>query len=133
MSVPMVTLNQLLLVAIGGAIGASLRFVVSMSLAHVSDALPLGTLLVNVIGAFMAGILIVWFWHKGLIGSSFHLVLMVGLLGGFTTFSAFSVETLALVERGLWTTAIYSVAANVLGSLIAVWGGAAIMRFWLNI
>ena len=88
------------LVALGGAIGASLRwlFGVAMLRATGPTDFPMAILSVNVIGSFLMGVFVVAAAHRGLT----HLspFVMTGLLGGFTTFSAFSLETMTLIERG---------------------------------
>ena len=102
--------RDLLLVGAGGFIGAALRYGLSLSLARF--AFPMGTLLVNVIGSFALG----WLYAKagqGEVDGSTRHFLGVGLLGAFTTFSTFSVETLALVEEGALGRAAMSVILNV--------------------
>jgi CrcB protein len=92
--------STLSLVALGGAIGASLRYLTGVGLLRLfgPQEFPTGILTVNVIGSFLMGVFVVAAAHRGLT----HLspFLMTGLLGGFTTFSAFSLETMTLVERG---------------------------------
>lgn len=92
--------STLSLVALGGAIGASLRYLTGVGLLRLfgPQEFPTGILTVNVIGSFLMGVFVVAAAHRGLT----HLspFVMTGLLGGFTTFSAFSLETMTLVERG---------------------------------
>jgi CrcB protein len=92
--------STLSLVALGGAIGASLRYLTGVGLLRLfgPQEFPTGILTVNVIGSFLMGVFVVAAAHRG----PTHLspFLMTGLLGGFTTFSAFSLETMTLVERG---------------------------------
>lgn len=122
---------NVLMVALGGACGACLRYGVSLLLAGGVSRFPLATLTVNVLGALVAGWLATWFWQRGLLGTPLQLMLVVGVLGGFTTFSAFSVETLRLAEAGELTLAGINVTLNVIGSLLAVLAGAYIAR-WMN-
>lgn len=110
-------------VAVGGALGAVARYAVSRGIAPRAQEFPIATMLVNVGGCFAAGLL------AGLIAARrIHLplpgreFLFVGLLGGFTTFSAFSLETLVLA-RNQPMLAVVNVAAQVAGALLAVWIG----------
>jgi CrcB protein len=93
-------LTTLSLVALGGAIGAGLRFLTGMGILRLfgPTEFPLAILTVNIIGSFLMGVFVVAAAHRGLT----HLspFVMTGVLGGFTTFSAFSLETMTLIERG---------------------------------
>jgi CrcB protein len=116
------TLTQVAIVAAGGAIGSTGRLLVGRAcLALVGTNFPLATLVVNVLGCTIAGYLL---GHSTRVdaGSTMRLFLVIGLLGGFTTFSAFGVETIALAQRGQWNIAALSVAAN----LVLGFGGAAL-------
>lgn len=124
----MSTYINFLWVAAGGAGGACLRYSVSLALVGQVQRFPYATLSVNVFGALLAGGLTTWFWQKGLIGTPLQLLLIVGFLGGFTTFSAFSVETLRLAEAGDFQWALVNIVLNVTGSLVAVLSGAWLVR-----
>jgi CrcB protein len=119
-------------VGMGGAMGACLRYSLSVWLASGAVRFPLATLAANLVGAFAAGIIATWFWNRGLFGTPLQLLLVVGFLGGFTTFSAFSVETLRLVETGSEGLALLNIAVNVIGSLLAVFIGASLARWLLT-
>ena len=116
---------NLLLVAIGGAVGAALRYEVGrISLRLMGPAFPWGTLAVNLVGGLLMGLLAgVLARQDG--GAQARLLLGVGVLGGFTTFSAFSLETFNMIERGALGTAGAYVAASVVGSvallLVGLW------------
>ena len=116
-------------VALGGALGASLRYAVNMSLASPMEKLPAATLLVNILGSFMAGFLTIWFLQRSIGNISLQLFLTVGFLGAFTTFSAFSVETMRLFDAGQLGSALVNVLLNLAGCLLAVFIGAATARF----
>lgn len=116
-------------VALGGALGASLRYAVNVGLPSGLEKLPAATLLVNVLGSFVAGFLATWMLQRAFGNISLQLFLTVGFLGAFTTFSAFSVETLRLFEAGQLFTALSNVLLNLVGCLIAVFVGAAVARF----
>ncbi|MFO1203279.1 MAG: fluoride efflux transporter CrcB [Tabrizicola sp.] len=107
------------LIALGGAVGSILRYLMVSAIGA-----PLGTASVNVLGSFAIGVLFI------LLGSreSWQFLLMTGLLGGFTTFSAFSLDTLRLVEAGQSLQAAAYVLGSVILSLIAVALGVALAR-----
>ena len=119
--------TTLLQVALGGAIGASARYLTGLgSLRLFGTGYPWGTLAVNVIGSFLMGVLFVVLAMKG--GQRFAPFLMTGILGGFTTFSAFSLDALALWERGQAGAAGLYVIASVGASILAIVAGAALAR-----
>ncbi len=114
----------ILSVALGGALGAVLRHACGVWLAR--DGFPVAVMAVNVAGSFAIGVLAVALArHVG-----WQPFLMTGLLGGFTTFSAFSLETVALIERGALGWAALYVAASVGLSLAGLAGGLALARAW---
>lgn len=118
----------LLSVAIGGAFGAVMRYLVTGWVHRaVPPGFPYGTLTVNVVGSLVVGFASGIFAARA--GSRDHLMqlfLIVGVCGGFTTFSAFSAETYQLVQRGAVAPAVLNAALQVAGSLAAVFAG-----FWL--
>ena len=117
----------LLHVALGGAIGASARYLTGLAaLRLMGPGFPWGTLAVNVIGSFVMGGVVVALAHWG--GTRMAPFLMTGVLGGFTTFSAFSLDALTLWERGQLGTAGIYVAASVLLSLLAIGMGVLLTR-----
>lgn len=113
-------------VAVGAAIGAWCRWGAGVWLNHRWHGFPLGTLFVNLLGGLLVGIAIVWL--QGRPHGTLHLFVLTGLLGGFTTFSAFSAESLALIERGQWLLAAGHAVAHVAGALICVASGVAAAR-----
>lgn len=118
------TLSQ---VALGGAIGALARFGTQAAARQAfGPGWPLGTLAVNVIGSFLMGVLYVWLAERGLM--RFAPLLMVGVLGAYTTFSTFSLDALVMWERGLPGQAAAYVAASVVLSLGAVLAGVTLAR-----
>ena len=105
-------------VALGGAIGASGRYLTGVAAVRAfGHGFPWGTMIVNVVGSVLMGVLVVVLAHKS--GTRFAPFLMTGILGGFTTFSAFSLDALTLYERG----EIGIAAAYVSGTLILTLGG----------
>lgn len=119
------TLRTLLLIGTGGFIGSILRYLLSGYAQHLSKSIqfPFGTLAVNIVGCALVGFLAELADHRGVISSEHRAFLMVGLLGGFTTFSAFGNETMNLLRDGeLWLACGNVVGHTVLG-LAAVWVG----------
>ena len=124
----------LLQVALGGAIGASLRYLVTSNMARALGlGFPYGTLTVNILGSFIMGAFASWVALRGT-GSWQHAApfLMTGILGGFTTFSAFSLETILLIERGEMRLAGLYVAASVVLSVGALFAGLSLTRAVLS-
>lgn len=116
-----------LLVAAGGAIGASARYAVNLTTLRLfGPGFPFGTLFVNVVGSFAMGLLVAFFGQRG--GPQLAVFLMAGVLGGFTTFSAFSIDTLMLGYRGQIGLAGFYVIASVGVSLLATFLGMALGR-----
>jgi CrcB protein len=120
-------ISTLSLVALGGAIGASCRYLAGVAMFRLTGPtdFPIAILMVNVVGSFLMGVFVVAAAHKGLT----HLspLVMTGILGGFTTFSAFSLETVTLMERGQIASAglyvllsvVLSVGGLMLGLMVA--------------
>lgn len=130
---PPTFLASSLFVALGGAIGAWLRFMVGR--AYVAwlgpiraSAFPWGTLTANVLGSLAMGLLVGWLARQGQASEGTRLFLAVGLLGGFTTFSAFSLEFALMVERGTIGLAAFYVAASLIAGFAALFAGLAVMR-----
>ncbi|WP_086616616.1 fluoride efflux transporter CrcB [Erythrobacter tepidarius] len=120
------------LVAGGGALGALARYQAGRVLTHaltlrVVDAFPWPTLVINLAGSLAMGLLVGWFARHGA-HEYLRLLLGVGVLGGFTTFSAFSLEMMLLVERGHAGLAAGYAALSVVAGLAALWLGLAVMR-----
>ena len=120
---------HMLLVAAGGATGSVLRYLVGLwSLRVLGPSFPWGTMIVNVVGSFAIGLLAELVARRLNASAEMRLLLVTGFLGGFTTFSAFSLDALALFERGATGTAAAYVLGSVVISLMAVMGGLALGR-----
>lgn len=122
---------SILLVFIGGGIGAALRHGVNVaSAAWLGVNFPWGTMIVNVVGSFVIGALAAWLAFRGdaLWTQPLRLFLATGILGGFTTFSAFSLDFALLFERGEIAQSILYVVASVGLSLAAIFAGLAVVR-----
>ncbi len=123
-----------LLIAIGGALGSVMRFAMSGFVAQqAGEAFPWGTLLVNVLGSFIIGFFATFTGPDGryLVSSAGRQFFMTGVMGGFTTFSSFSLQTLALSREGEWLRAGGNVVGSVVLCLVAVWIGH-LLAFSLN-
>lgn len=122
--------SQLFLVGIGGFIGSVFRFLLSGFVSRLVPLaeFPLGTLAVNVLGCLLIGVLNGLAETRQLIGPELRLFLMIGMIGGFTTFSTFGYETLALIRDADLVQAMGNVMAQVFFGLIAVWLGDMLGR-----
>ena len=122
-------MHLLLLASLGGAIGAGMRFLVSHAFAARGlITFPWATLTINILGSFLMGVLVAAFALRFQGSSELRTFLATGILGGFTTFSAFSLEVANLVERGDSTSAWFYVVASVVLSIVAVFAGLAATR-----
>ncbi|QND14060.1 fluoride efflux transporter CrcB [Rhizobium leguminosarum] len=120
---------QALLVAVGGAIGSLLRYYVGQwALRLMGPAFPWGTLAVNIVGCFVIGVFAELIARKFNASVELRLLLITGFLGGFTTFSAFSLDAISLFERGEAVAGGIYIAASVGLSMAAVIAGLAVMR-----
>ena len=121
---------QVLAVAAGAAVGALLRWFTGLWLNPQWGGFPLGTLLVNCAGGLLIGVAMVWFSRQP--NEVLRLLLVTGFLGGLTTFSAFTGESLAMLERGDWTWAVAHTLAHVLGALACAALGWRLARLLLG-
>ena len=122
-------MQQLLWISIAGGLGTALRYGVTVASARVlGGELPLGTLLVNVLGSFALGLVAEALAGTTVLGVEARLSLGVGLLGGFTTYSSFNLETLRLAQGGQLDRALLYAAATLVGCLVAGWAGLLIGR-----
>lgn len=121
-------MNNLLSVMLGGAIGAGARHLVGRALlALLGPGFPWGTLTVNLTGGLAMGLLVGLLLRLSL-GEPWRLFLAVGVLGGYTTFSSFSLDAVAMIERGQWPAALGYVLASVVGAVGALAAGLAMTR-----
>ena len=119
----------LLLVALGGALGSVLRYKIDGWVqVGAGGAFPWGILVVNVTGAFVAGLLMTVLLERTSVSDEVRTGLLVGVLGGYTTFSTFSLQSLDLANAGLWGYVVLNVLASVTGALLAVWLGQQLAR-----
>nr|WP_275692830.1 fluoride efflux transporter CrcB [Rheinheimera hassiensis] len=113
-----------LAVAVGGAVGACLRFGINeLAMNVLGKSFPFGTLLVNILGSFVLGWLYALFSSGVLAVSPWRALIAIGLIGAFTTFSTFSLDSVLLIQQGDWLKAIANVLLNVLLCLTLAWLG----------
>jgi CrcB protein len=121
-------MDRYLMVLVGGGVGALARYVLGAEIAaRVGGRFPLGTLVINVTGSFLIGLLMTLFTERLQPHPNWRLLLVVGVLGGYTTFSTFEYETFRAVQEGGKWIGMLNVVGSVVMGYIAVWIGAAIV------
>lgn len=120
-------MNAVLVVALGGALGSVARYFVTLAARTLWPGFPWGTLIVNVVGGFAMGLLIAYATSRPGFPETLRIALGVGVLGGFTTFSAFSIDTVLLLRDGSIALMYANIAANVLLSV-----GACLIGHWVG-
>ena len=121
-----------LAVALGAALGALSRWLLTIALAPVSGYIPLGTLAANLVGGLLMGIVIGLLPSFSELPVPLQLALTTGFLGGLTTFSAFAGETVTLLLRGNWLWSVAIIVAHVAGTLVATLVGVGLVRLALR-
>jgi CrcB protein len=122
-------MHHLFLVMLGGAVGAGARHLVGRAaLALWGPGFPVGTFLVNVVGGFATGLLAAWLASRASGDEALRYLLGVGVLGGFTTFSAFSLETVLMLQRQEFGMALLYILASVVLSIGALFAGLQVSR-----
>jgi CrcB protein len=120
---------SLFLVMAGGAAGSGARFLTGRAMLSLfGPEYPWGTLTVNLFGGFLMGALVGTLARLSAPGENWRLLLAVGVIGGFTTFSAFSLDTVAMIERGEMLPAALYVLVSVIGSCVALFAGLSVAR-----
>jgi len=123
-------LEKLAYIAIGGGVGAVLRYIVSGWGQRLTgpSTFPAGTFLVNLLGCLAMGALVAYFAGPHRVREEFRIALLVGVLGGFTTFSAYAYETFALLENGQRLHAAMNVVLSNVAGLAGLWSGYRIVQ-----
>ena len=117
-------MERIIAIGLGGAIGAISRYLISGWIyAKWEGMFPLGTFIVNVFGSFVLGFLIIFFDDRLTISPTIKVMITIGILGSFTTFSTFSVETLKLIELSLWKDAFLNLFLSVIVSILSAYLG----------
>lgn len=114
---------MLLAVGVGAALGAWMRWGLSLWLNPLATALPLGTLAANLLGGYAVGVAVTWFAQHPEWQATWRLFVVTGLLGGLTTFSTFSAEVVGQLQQGRVAAAAITSAAHLAGSLLMTWLG----------
>jgi fluoride exporter len=115
------------LVALGGGVGALMRYIAASSImSRFGGTFPLGTLVINVTGSFLIGFLMTILTERFHLDPNWRLLLVVGFLGGYTTFSSFEWETFTAVRGGGLLQGILNVVSSVMLGYVAVWFGSAL-------
>jgi CrcB protein len=126
---PADTVKMILYIASGGAFGAVMRYGTSVGVYTLfGRGFPYGTLFVNVAGSLLMGVLSVVLLDRFIVGPEWRAAILVGVLGSFTTFSTFSIETLNLLEQGDMLKAFANIALSIIMCLAAVWFGILLGR-----
>jgi fluoride exporter len=119
-------------IAFGGAIGAVSRYWLYSAVQRLHDSgFPLGTFVVNVLGSFLIGVFFVLLAEKAQIAEQWRPIIVVGFLGGLTTFSTFSLDALLLFEQGHYNTALFYIISSIVLCLIAAFAGMQLTRVLL--
>ncbi len=122
-------MTKLLLIALGGAVGTSLRYGVGVGMTRwLGAGFPFGTLAANILGSFLLGVVMETAGDRQLAGVPVKLVLGTGVMGGFTTYSSFNLEALRLAEQGAWGRAGGYLGVTLLTCLLAGVGGIVLAR-----
>ena len=117
------------IVFLGGGVGAALRHGINLGTARfLSNGFPYATFFINITGSFVMGLIAAWFAFKGDASQHWRLFLTTGILGGYTTFSTFSLDAALLYERGQLGLAAGYVIGSVLLGLIGLFAGLAVVR-----
>ena len=123
-------MQRLIFIGVAGLLGTVARFGVSeIASKRLGTTFPVGTLIVNVVGCFLAGILFYALQERSSVSETVRLAVMVGFLGGFTTFSAFGVQTFALLKNGEIVLGLLNVAVSNLVGIAVVWIGYSLAKF----
>ncbi len=121
--------RQLIAVALGGAAGAVLRWLMASGIQKMAGgAFPWGTFAVNAVGSFLLGFLFVWLIERSTVSELVRLAVTVGFLGAFTTFSTYSLESIRLLQEGAFALAFGNIMGQVVVCLLLTWLGVQLAR-----
>jgi len=121
-------------IGIGATVGATCRYYIGvMSIQYFDKALPYGTLISNIIGSFIAGLLVVFVLEKLFLSEAYRLMLLVGLAGSLTTMSALSIESIEMLSGGNYSQALLNILLNLGLSLFAASLGVMLAKYGFNL
>ena len=124
-------MQRLILIGLAGFAGTVMRYWLSEWTARrFGETFPTGTLVVNLIGCFLAGLLFFLMFDRNLVSPTVRTVVLVGLLGGFTTFSSFGLQTFMLLRAGELGPALLNIALSNVGGLLLVWAGYSLAKIF---
>ena len=130
----MSTLSSIASIGIGATIGATCRYYIGiLSIQYLGNGIPYGTLISNIIGSFLAGILIVLVLEKLYLSETYRLMLLVGLAGSLTTMSALSIESVEMLGAGDYPQALINILLNLGLSLLAASLGVMLAKYGFNL
>lgn len=122
-------LNEILIVMLGGGIGSAMRYIVVNAAAKkLSPFFPYGTFIVNFIGCFLIGLCMAFILNKPIFPPYFRLLIIVGFLGGLTTFSSFSYDTINLLQNDQYSLAFANIGLNIIAGFSATFLGISCAR-----
>jgi len=128
------TLASIASIGVGATVGASCRYYIGvLSLQYLGKMLPYGTLISNVVGSFIAGILVVVILEKLLLSETYRLMLLIGLTGSLTTMSTLSFESLEMLSGGNYGQALLNILLNIVLSLLAAGLGVMLAKYGFNL
>ena len=128
------TLTSILSISIGATVGATCRYYIGvMSIQYFDKALPYGTLISNIFGSFIAGLLVVFVLEKLFLSEAYRLMLLVGLAGSLTTMSALSIESIEMLSGGNYSQALLNILLNLGLSLFAASLGVMLAKYGFNL
>ena len=122
-------MKAILLVFLGGGAGSALRYVIGKNLNPTTVGFPWGTFAVNLIGSLIIGLVFGWILQKSKLSNDTLLLIVAGFCGGFTTFSAFALESLNFLKMGNTSLFLTYVLSSILVGLLCVWFGYLVMKY----
>ena len=122
-------MDRYIMVVLGGGLGSLARYVLGTAInIRIGGRFPLGTMIINITGSFLIGVLMILLTERLQLHQNWRLLLVVGFLGGYTTFSSFEYETYQVVRDGSYWIGALNVVGSVLLGFAGVWIGAALVR-----
>jgi fluoride exporter len=124
-------MQRLIYIGLAGGVGTLFRYWLSdWTARRFGEAFPTGTLIVNLLGCFLAGLLFYLMFDRFAVSPTVRAVVLIGLLGGFTTFSSFGLQTFALMRDGELGLAFVNIAVSNVAGLLMVWAGYSLARMF---